>query len=360
MGQTWNFFNLDKMEWAHPEGKYKLGCIIYAKQAFLVRSLAIPYPVPELAGYLANAPPPGPVAKKGLLSLPDELLDDILYCSGLSDAFDSVCLAITCKKLLTIAQGRVLREARDYSSAGWAMDRIVCLGDYVDLDNVPEGLLSPAQKSYIVEQAEARGWGLDELGYAGLADIGTYAQQYRGLYYESVDFVMTLPMPDRRLFVAALAMTFPARDDWALCNHSKHEFVRAGALAELSGQPGAAQPFLQTCEADLGTALFTRFCYSPDPSTALPNTSVKIHEGKWVGDRISIDTMERVKQRQPQQEWTDVTDEVVADIEAIYRDEYDDDWEERLTEPHVPRSFESFYFWHDDADKVAAMLRSPE
>ncbi|EIW57632.1 uncharacterized protein TRAVEDRAFT_48662 [Trametes versicolor FP-101664 SS1] len=319
MGQYWQFFNVNRLEQADPEGGLKLGSILFSKQPFLVRSLAMPYPVPELAGYLANTLPQGPIAKKGLLSLPDELLDKILNDADLL-VLDGVCLAITCKKLLLIAEGSLLKASRVYCSAGWAHCQIACLGDYASLDSVPERLLPPAQKDRILEKLKAKGLGPEDArGYAGLSEISIEPGQYRGVR-DLGSFMVRLPMPDRRLFVAALAVTFPARDDWALCITTKREYVRAGALAELSGQPGDVQPFLQSCAADLGTALFTRFCFSPDDSCAMVNESVKINEGKWVGDRVAIDTLERVKLGQPEQEWKDVTEEVVADIKDIYQD----------------------------------------
>ncbi|OJT12640.1 hypothetical protein TRAPUB_10806 [Trametes pubescens] len=357
MGQYWHFFNVNRLEQADPEGGYKLGSIFYTKQPFLVRSLTIPYPVPELAGYLANTLPLGPIAKKGMLSLPDELLDMILDHDDLP-ILDRVCLAITCKKLLILAEGSLLKSCRTYGSAGWAHCQIACLGDYATLDSVPERLLPPAQKDRILKSLKAKDLSPeDACCYAGLSGISTEPDQYCGVH-DLRSFVERLPMPDRRLFVAALAVTFPARDDWALCNTTKREYVRAGALAELSGQPDDVQPFLMASTVDLGTALFTRFCFSPDDSIAMVNTSVKIHEGKWVGDRVAINTLERMKLGQSEQEWKDVTDEVIADIKDIYQDEFDEDWEKKLTE--IQGLCDSWYFQWDDAYELGALLPSPE
>lgn len=102
---------------------------------------------PELAKYLANPPSPGPIAKKGLLSLPDELLDMIMMDTDLP-IFDRVYLAITCKKLLATAQRCHLFEyCRDNHAAAWAGCRIVCLGDDARLKEVPEALFPPRPES---------------------------------------------------------------------------------------------------------------------------------------------------------------------------------------------------------------------
>lgn len=38
-------FNVNRLEQADPEGGLKLGSILFSKQPFLLRSLAMPYPV---------------------------------------------------------------------------------------------------------------------------------------------------------------------------------------------------------------------------------------------------------------------------------------------------------------------------
>ncbi|OJT07366.1 hypothetical protein TRAPUB_1771 [Trametes pubescens] len=340
MGQYWKFFNPSGLQYADPEGMFKLGCIFFDKQPFLVRST---------------------IAKNGLLSLPDEILHNILTHDDLQ-VFDGVCLAITCKKLLAIAEGGLLKDGRERSCAVWAGKQIVCLGEYTHLEDAPESLIPSALKTDIIERLKAQGCGPEDEyyaghSYAGLIHVGSEPTFYRGLL-DHRKFVDKLPMPDRRLFVAALAVTFPTRDDWVLLNTVKHEYVRAGALAALGGTPDAEQPFLKDSPIDLGMALFTRFCYSYRNDTALPNKSVNIHRGKWVGDRFAIDTIERMKQSYPKREWKDVTDEVVADIEAIYQDEFDEDWEWELTRSQGP--CDPWYYQWDDDFELEVLLPSPE
>ncbi|OJT07386.1 hypothetical protein TRAPUB_1761 [Trametes pubescens] len=361
MGQGWELFNVSLLQCASAAGGYQLWGKFFSKQKFLVRSLAIPYPVPELAGYIANAPFAGPIAKKGLLSLPDEILDMILMHDDLP-IFDSACLAITCKKLLALAErSQFLECGRDNVSAGWAGCQIVCLGEYATLEKAPENLFPPDMKANMRTYFKAKDMEDTEDCYAGLYEINCVDATHNGVLYHGVweyrhrDFVASLPVADRRLFIAAMGVTFPERYDWALFNIVKHEYVRAGALAELSGRPDDVQPFLQNCPIDLGTALLTRFCYSSDPSTSLNNKSVGIHHGKWVGDRFTVDTIERVKQRQPKLEWKDVTDEVIADIKTIYVDEYEKPWEE-LPRRYCDQRSEAWYFTWDDAKMLNELL----
>lgn len=243
--------------------------------------------------------------------------------------FDRVYLAITCKKLLATAQrSRLFEYCRDNPAAGWAGCRIVCLGSHARLEEVPETLFPPDLKARIRANLNPQGSG-SETFFAGIdsvcddeSDATDRGALYHGLHpYEHAHYATKLPMADRRVFVAAWGTTYPARDDWALFNTTKREYVRAGALAELCGKPDDVQPFLQSCAIDLGTALFTRFCYSSDSSTALSHKPVGLDYGKWVGDRFIVSTLERAKKLD---EWKDVTDEVIADIKTIYERQYEE------------------------------------
>ncbi|OJT12639.1 hypothetical protein TRAPUB_10805 [Trametes pubescens] len=364
MGQGWMFYNVSKLQFVLPEGPYQSGYMFYHKQPFLVRSLTSPYSVPELAKYLANPPPPGPIAKKGLLSLPDELLDMIMMHDDLA-IFDRVYLAITCKKLLaTAVRSHLFEYCRDNHAAGWAGCRIVCLGSYARLEEVPETLFRPDLKARIRANLEQRGLG-SETSYAGIDSICLDDATERGALYHGLHpdehrpYATKLPMADRRLFVAAWGMTYPARDDWALFNTTKREYVRAGALAELCGKPDDVQPFLRSCAIDLGTALCTRFCYSSrsDSGNVLSDKPVGLDHGKWVGDRFVISTLERAKKLD---EWKDVTDEVIADIKTVYESKYEEAWEKLpASRKHYdhPRG-DWFYLW-DDAKVMDQLLRDP-
>ncbi|KAI0833566.1 hypothetical protein BC628DRAFT_1414341 [Trametes gibbosa] len=227
MGQYWKFFNLSMREVATPNGSDKLGTIAFVKQPFLVRSLAVPYTLPELAKYLANPPPPGRTAKKGLLSLPDEILTMLLE-SPETSYIETVYLAVTCKKLLSLAcaQGAIISNTRDYYSASWAHCRIAAVGDEAHLDGMPDSVITPPMKEEIRDLLTTdHKYGVQGHLYAGLFLLNFQDPPcVNGLdrFYE--DFRLRLSDADCRLVAAANAVTFPARDDWVLINVSKHEY----------------------------------------------------------------------------------------------------------------------------------------
>ncbi|OJT07385.1 hypothetical protein TRAPUB_1760 [Trametes pubescens] len=301
------------------------------------------------------------IAEKGILSLPDEILSIILYHDDLP-MLDSICFAITCKKILAVAEDGLLKYGRDFGSAMWAHCRIVCLGEYTQLDKAPDSLFRPSLKSQLHAKLKELDLPADGVSYAGLLEIDDLCAYAPSLLYHGVHddrrFVLKLPRPDRDLFVAAAAVTFPKRNDWALLNTTKHEYVRAGALAELSGRPNDVQPFLENCAVDLGTALYTRFCYSFSNDTAMENTSANIHRGKWVGDRFAIDTLERAVRSDTENKWRDVTFHVIQDIRDIYRDTWPKDWQKQIKKIHGPFDYEC-YTW-DNQGFIDDLLPTPE
>ncbi|KAH9857482.1 hypothetical protein C2E23DRAFT_881089 [Lenzites betulinus] len=342
MGQYWQL----REEKSPNAGVDKLGIIYFVKQPYLVRSLAVPYTHPKLAEYLKDPPPPGPVAKKGLLSLPDELLTMLLESPDISFS-DTICFAVTCKKLLWLsnAKSSLLSIIRDYGSAHWAHCRIACIGEYADPDDTPDSIISPPMKEEIrkILKSDSVGQLADHFG--GLTALGfeRAARCLNGSDRFSWEFLYSLPEADYRLIRAALLVIFPPRDDWVLINMSKHEYVRAGPLADLCGNPKDEQPFLTSSPIDLGTALMTRFCFSTSNDISIAQADkLNLHCGPWAGDRFCITTFERMIAPSPEYPWKDVTDEVIADIVTIFKAEFGDKWEEELKAFHGPFDYSCF------------------
>ncbi|KAI0775137.1 hypothetical protein BD413DRAFT_471885 [Trametes elegans] len=354
MGQYWNFYNFSRRQYMSPHGGSKFGEFFFVKQAHLVRWLARPYPRPELAHYLKDAPPPGITAKKGLLSLPDELLVAIIEDED-THWLDSACLAVTCKKLLSLSRPMFVHY-RDFGSACFARCRIACVGDCALIDEAPDHVFPPGLKEELRAATAVRYPGGDERsGYARLMLLKYRPPDpWQGAWTLSQTYLYSLPERDRRLVVAATGVCFPERADWVLVNTSKKELVRAGALAALARRPGDAQPFLPDSPVDLGTALMARFAWSSSDDLALPDAAgpVRAHEGKWAGDRCCITTLERLQEEfvPGSGDWAckDVSDEVVADIVALYKVEFGEDWERELARHHGPFKDEFYSAWDSE------------
>ncbi|KAJ7325769.1 hypothetical protein DFH08DRAFT_711088, partial [Mycena albidolilacea] len=70
-----------------------------------------------------------------------------------------------------------------------------------------------------------------------------------------------------------------------------------------------------------GQIVLSRICFSTDSTVAMAYEG-DIHRGVWVGDRFDIVGSEWLEGLEGAVGWTDVSDEVLAEVEAIWRSEY--------------------------------------
>ncbi|CDO70663.1 hypothetical protein BN946_scf184756.g30 [Trametes cinnabarina] len=259
---------------------------------------------------------------------------------------DTICLAVTCKKLFCLS-AHILEKERNISSSYWAHCRLACIGDYAAYDKAPDSLIPPAMKDEIrlALKKSPHDWhyaGTEALNFLEGQPV-TYTALQEELQHRF--FIMCLPESDRRRFLALTAIYFPARDDWVLCNTVKKEFVRAGPLAALSGHPHDPQPFLEDSHIDLGMALMTRFSWSSSDDTTGLGECVKDGKfGSWAGDRFCITTIEREADLSGP-EYKDVTDEIIEDIKNIYQRE-----DRKLDGTNGPVQYR-FYQWDRDLER---------
>ncbi|KAI0719357.1 hypothetical protein C8T65DRAFT_569356 [Cerioporus squamosus] len=349
MGQYWEFFNLSKRQRMDTNGGPKWGFLQY-KQGFLVRSITLPYPSPKLGRHLKrlSSTPPA-INNRGLLSLPDDVLIVILELPDITFE-DLGALAVTCRRLLELSR-KMLEDCRNFSSASWLGCRVVCMGDLALYEDLPASFLNPEERDTIEAKIEkdehACYGGLELLDYTG-------AHMYRGAFTFNYSYLQRFGSNTvREAFEAVMGVAFPPeRTDWILCNNMKKEYVRASAIAKLSGKPNDVQPFLPRCRLDLGHALLTRICWSNEELVNTP-PKMKMHRGAWAGDRFCITTMERVENPQ---EWKDVSSQVVKDLVQIYRKQFGKDWLEEV-EGDVPPYDHAEYYWFgsDGDDRLASV-----
>ncbi|KAI0719356.1 hypothetical protein C8T65DRAFT_53682 [Cerioporus squamosus] len=364
MDQYWKFFNLTKRQEADIHGGPKC-TFLQRKQGSLVRSITLPFQSPELDAHwerLEHTPPV--INNKGLLSLPDELLLDILEL--LKQWEELVILAVTCRRLYVLSLKR-LNQGRAQLSAPWAGCRIICAGESATFRDLPATLLKVGERAFIDAKFKDKNLNDDddEARYGGLSCFEwDESMLHRGAFSYRHDWLQKFKSSsDREMFKIVASVTFPPkRTDWVLCNMMKKEYVRASALAELARKPNDAQPFLPRCRLDLGHALLTRICWSNE---ALPNTPPKMnmHRGPWVGDWFCITTLDRLGGPwQPVEEpqwWTDVSKQVVKDLVQVSRVMYGKNWLKEV-EGDVLEVDDLQYFWFgsDGKDKVAEAGRA--
>lgn len=120
-----------------------------------------------------------------------------------------------------------------------------------------------------------------------------------------------------RLYDMKLDDLYPADEVWILRNLTAKEMVRGDRFEQTPGSPPRG-PFLE--HQGLGTAVLSRICWTSDPSISMEDPGGRISRGVWAGHGFDIATLKRHEEALAAGEiWRDVSAEVVAEVESMWR-----------------------------------------
>ncbi|KAI0078032.1 hypothetical protein K474DRAFT_1771285 [Panus rudis PR-1116 ss-1] len=342
MGQYWTLFNISHEQNMGSSGA-KLGemlfCGSYNK---LVQYLARPTGFDRELTWISASHAGRVEHKKQLGSLsrfPDEILVLILK-SFLGPQPDNqrrwglYTLALTNTYLAEIAYEVVQRDFMEYVPQ-WVIHRLICVGDYSRADDLPPDVFHQpevdAMKGYeeLMDYLFARcpkdhsesdfgGWTMDGAPKAlGLQKIERrWDDQSQCLEDLSTTRVLYDGSPE----------------DWVLANSTTAEYVRFDAIVEMQDCRDLVTkgPFMdhQYYTFGLGHVILSRICWSSDESVAMDTEglSYQLHRGPWAGHRFTIGRKELLGE----EGWTDISDQVVKDMEILAKGFYGSGWRERV------------------------------
>jgi hypothetical protein len=200
-------------------------------------------------------------------------------------------------------------------SYSWAGDRILCVGDYLKNEDIPEKILTPE------EMDEFTDGGQDTLYEYPFYQVNGAGFSMRQFWRECGVQTRLIKNAYSRNDSAALnhLCSFdytppPPAHPTVLRNLSRRQYVRESAMLELQAKYAEAK-ILQ--KVGFGEIIMTRICLSSDPSVSMSYDGA-IHRGVWGGDRFDI--VARSEWHDPT--WTDASDEVLKELEEIWRSEY--------------------------------------
>ncbi|KAJ7648549.1 hypothetical protein B0H17DRAFT_1215555 [Mycena rosella] len=216
----------------------------------------------ELASARLPKAAPRSFDKVALVNLPVETIQEI-YSQIVSPA-DVICLSIACQFLWEIGRRQIYRRISaivaclrvDY---WWAGDRIVCIGDYLWNEDIPEGLLTAEEKS------EFTGTKIEDGEDCTLSSYPDFAKPGAGF--------------------------------------SRHIYVCKSALIALGARTEDNMPDVQY--VGLGHVVLSLICLSSEASSAGMDDG-NIHRGVWAGDRFDIVADEWLEAMDGDDTWTDV------------------------------------------------------
>ena len=248
-----------------------------------------------------------------LANLPQELFNRILHY--LDDGVGLICLALACRYFLSIMEKQITNILVS-DAAPWAGERIILLGDYAA--DLPEGLLNESEQL--------------ELSHHKGGDIDSNEEYEPSLYFFANDyyreaqrkkiFETVLPRlngAEKTLFNQLYPNDSTTRENltdqvWILRNLSKHEYVRADAIASLSPEHTSKGPFLEP--VGFGQVIMTQVQWTSDGSGTIAPL-----KGRWAGDCFDITTLnESVLACRDENAWEDVSSRVlkVVDKAGLY------------------------------------------
>ncbi|RDB26336.1 hypothetical protein Hypma_006270, partial [Hypsizygus marmoreus] len=163
----------------------------------------------------------------------------------------------------------------------WAGDRIICIGDYINKNDYPEGLLTQEETLEI-------------------QDTSLYS-----VVYKKYETVQPIQLP------ATEAVAFGHDRVWILRNLSKHKYIRISALGadpqDVVGPETRRGP-------TFGDALLPWITWTSD--TGFKFYSGDIGRGAWAGDRFDIQMIDTVE---GDEDWMDVSDKFAGEIASNRR-----------------------------------------
>ncbi|KAJ7644684.1 hypothetical protein FB45DRAFT_999645 [Roridomyces roridus] len=226
------------------------------------------------SGWLLNSladPPELPGST--FVKLPNEMIREIF--SHLEDIEDILYLSMTCQPM-------------------WGLGRHF---DYLKNEDIPESLLTPEEREH----------------------FGAYESLYQYPFTE-VNACTRFwdPLITYNLIGAPSAFIELITPN-ILRNLSRKQYVPKSALWDWRVK---TVPTMKEAEGVCNNEIvLSRICLSSDPSISMSYEG-DLHRGAWAGDRFDFDDEEWLDELEEGNGWTDVSDEILKEVEAIWRSEY--------------------------------------
>ncbi|KAJ7152106.1 hypothetical protein C8R46DRAFT_1357695 [Mycena filopes] len=292
------------------------------------------------------------------VNIPVELMDEIY--AQVPRLVDVMCLSATCQVLWEVGRRNIYRHfAALAASDSWAGDRIICVGAYLNVDEIPESLWTPEERREFlnarrspwlqeIEDAEAPApegsagktlfaypftcpsWGFDlewiwfTTGIIGRTEESPYSSSRRGCHKSEFDPVLIGELyrigkfPSARWHKRLPAPPNPNAKPKVLRNLSRQQYVRESALLALK-EKYAGVGIMEAL--GFGEVLLTRICLSSVPAAGIRYQG-ELHRGAWAGDRFDVVSEDELMD--PDVAWCDVSKEVLKEVEEIWKAQYEE------------------------------------
>ena len=258
------------------------------------------------------------------MDIPTDILELIFEEFGPDDVRAVISLSLTNTYLREVGQRR-LWELMSLFHAPWWLERLICLGDYADGDDLPADIFMGEEEEKtltgnIIVDGQSEGARLYEASGRNYINDRMARLEWDRMCYDA--YTDDLSTKERHMIKEMVTPDFSwdgrPETEWILCNWTMAEYVRADAIAELTGYQ-CSGPWTHS-SLSLGHVLLTQICWSADPSAAMSYEG-PITRGPWAGHYFGITTVDNLSKdincinKQP---WTDVTEKIVKEVLEIW------------------------------------------
>lgn len=243
----------------------------------------------------------------------------------LEEFADVLCLALINEQMFRSGEKRI--KAISKESVPWAGHRLICVGDYLENEDIPRGLLTPEEQEELNQKEEYNpDYTISIYSLARNRFQHVEKEQPLHIYSFYNQFRLHGGLSGLRINQDVFADIAKWLDDKSSTNTAKPEdYNHQLILRNLTKKQYVRDNSTSTA---LGTVLLARICWSSDPSCAMAYDAHDLTRGVWAGDRFDITTLDRLEEdeRSPGL-WTDVSKEVHDEMVRIWESEYGPDWE---------------------------------
>ncbi|KAG5642241.1 hypothetical protein DXG03_003365 [Asterophora parasitica] len=291
---------------------------------------------------------------KGLSQLPTEIIDCVYQ--NFCDLVTVLCFAATCQRHYEIGRRHIEALVSATFVNLWAGNRLICLGHYANMDDLPPGMLTDAERELIkcrfadedkdsyriyeqlaVLQQHDPLWHFRReipvhrrFSYDSKNKLSSFFTKLAGYGLHDANMDMDSANVLRDL-ITVPAVKPPSTNEtllyggaYVLRNLTSKEFIRGDAFRYIWRDPKHAFGL----SVSFNHALIIRIAWSSDPSLSIVcNDRIKIHRGKWAGHRFDISGIESVRNEEGAVDgWKDVSQGVLNEVVEFWKG--DDDEEE--------------------------------
>ncbi|KAJ7650964.1 hypothetical protein FB45DRAFT_889214 [Roridomyces roridus] len=222
---------------------------------------------------------------------------------------DVIVFSISCQDLWEIGRLEIYRRIVALAASfSWVGDRIVCIGHHCPNKELPKGLLT------LEEQQEFAPYG--SLYKYPFRDLDGEERMNRHILRPI--FESRLSEADCRLVRHVVDWDFKVPEiepTSILRNLSRRQYFCGATLANWKHRTNDMN---MKKRVGFNEVVLSRICFSSDPATGMAYSG-DIHRGVWAGDRFDFVDCDWLGSLEEDERWTDVSDEVLKEIEAIWK-----------------------------------------